>query len=155
MDRRAFLGIIPTAALTSKAMGVDFTKISTSEGPIYRGYRIWEWTGWKPAQNTSTLVGQWLAAPVDENGNYFSPDGPSAQKTGIASYRSLLFVSVPGAEGGYGLKQGMIYPPEGAFDNSLRRGQILIEKRTPEHIKERERRKGLKRMFRLIDETVS
>lgn len=151
MDRRIFLGLIPTAAVAGRAMGADYRK---SEGPIYKGYRIWEWTGWKSAQNNSSLVGQWLAAPVDENGDYFSPDGPSAQKTTVSSYRSLLYVSVPGAEGGYGLKRGKIYPPVAAFDITPRRGQILIEKRTPERIRERERRRGLRRMFRLIDETV-
>lgn len=137
MDRRTFFGLIPMAAVTSKAMGADFIK---SEGPIYRGYRIWEWTGWKPAQGNSLYRGQWLAAPLNSSGKYI----PTADLT---RERPLLYVSVPGGAESYLLGN--------VFDIHLYRGQREIEMRTPDHIKERERRKGLRRMFRLIDRTVS
>lgn len=136
IDRRAFLGIIPTAALTSKVMAADLTKISTSEGPVYKGYRIWEWTGWKPAKDTSTYVGQWLAAPLDRAGKYI----PMAD---VTKERPLLCASVPGYASAYVMGD--------YFDVSVHRGQIQIEARTPERVKERERRRGLRRMFRLID----
>ncbi len=137
MDRRTFLGIIPAAALTSRAMRADYAK---SDGPIYKGYRIWEWTGWKPAQANAVQVGQWLAAPIDADGAYY-------RLAKLPSNRPLLMVSVPGEEGPYDVGS--------RFDISVKRGQRMIDKRTPEVIKERERRKGLRRMFRLIDRTVS
>lgn len=137
MDRRTFFGLVPMAALTSRVMSADFTK---SEGPIYRDYRIWEWTGWKPAQWDSLYRGQWLAAPIDSSGKYI----PMAE---VTQERPLLYVSVPGGAEPYLMGN--------TFDVSLHQGQREIEMRTPEHIKERERRKGLKRMFWLIDRTVS
>jgi len=135
MDRRTFVGLIPMAALTSEAMGADYTK----HGPAYKGYRIWEWTGWKAAQGSSILRGQWLAAPLGPGGSYI----PLAE---IGKRRPLLYVSVPGGEGPY-LTGDM-------FDIGLKDPQREIEHHTSERRKERERRKGLRRMFRLIDRTV-
>jgi len=138
MDRRSFLTIIPLAATTSKAMAADYE----TDGPGYKGYRIWEWTGWKTSWEQSILRGQWLAAPIGPGGSYI----PLAE---IGKRRPLLYVSVPGGEGPY--LTGDV------FDIGLKdlHGQKEIDKRTPEHIKERERRRGLKRMFRLIDRTVA
>jgi hypothetical protein len=136
MDRRMFLGLIPTAVVTGKAMDANYAK---NEGPVYKGYRIWEWTGWKPAQGNSVYVGQWLAAPLDATGHYMALEQ-------LNDVRPLLYVSVPGAAESY--RAG------GTFDITCYEGQKMIERRTTEHVKERERRKGLRRMFRLIDETV-
>ncbi len=138
MDRRTFLGLIPTAAVASRAMDAE---IMRSEGPIYKGYRIWEWTGWKAEQGNISLVGQWLAAPLDISGRPIPYEVHKEQK------RTYLYVSVPGGEGPYA--------PADTFDISVHADQRLIERGTSEKVKERERRRGLRRMFRLIDRFVS
>ncbi len=145
MDRRSFLGLIPTAAVASRVMDAE---IMRSEGPIYKGYRIWEWTGWKGTQSNVSQVGQWLAAPLDIYGKPIPYRVLKEYRHNLEDIpKPYLYVSVPGGEGPYA--------PGWIFDISVHPGQELIDKRTSEKVKERERRRGLRRMFRLIDRTVN
>ena len=130
LSRRKVLGAVLAApvAVMAATRKPDMPEWPSFEAPVvYKGWKIWEWTGWKPSQETDVLVGQWLA-----------------YKGRAKSEWRYLYTSAPGSQGEY--ERG------GLFDITPQKGQkVIMWPSSSKADKEEAKREAYDRMIRLID----
>lgn len=124
LSRRSFLGgmlgIGAVAPIVSPARmpGYSFP----GEVTVYDHWRV-VWTGWKKAQNTDLMTGQWLAHRIDQNWS--------------------LYVVVPSGIGGK-------YQKGYVFDLSMREGRDFITQASNEKMQREAIERGRQELFAMM-----